>query len=145
MPHRFFNSAMETVMIALWTVMIAAADSLSKFGTEVIYDKMQFRVACFIGASVGALVNTLAVPPSEKNKGNGVRPMSAKWLVSWGCGMILTPIILRYFQLPADVDMCVGVSGALAIGGVSGVYWIFRIVTRHISGASQTTTKTENQ
>lgn len=114
-------------MIAATVMFIAAADAINgALISTPIWDKTDMRLVCLGGSTGGAFVyifisyflpETAARSPQE----HGMR-LVAKFLSSWICGMIFTPLVFRWFHITTDADMVLGMSGVVALVATSTIH-----------------------
>lgn len=127
MPVRFFGPIAEIIMAAALTMFIAAGEVVNGVTLSTpIWDKTDMRLVCLAGSTGGAFVyifisyfwpETGSKTPQE----HGMR-LVAKFLSSWICGMIFSPLVFRWLHIPADADMVLGISGCTALGATSIIH-----------------------
>lgn len=122
MPLRLLTH-LEVPFAALVT-LVAAAAGIDDLTSVAIWDKSQLRLWCIVGSIFGAFL-AVGILPSHERHGNYSRRLAIKFVASFMCGIVLTPIVIRWRQWPVDSDvvMCVAfIVAMLAVSLISAGY-----------------------
>lgn len=88
-----------------------------------LFDDTRLIGLCVMGAMLGAFLSIALFPPkddaSDKIKLQG---LALKFGASLATGIGLTPLVIKYFQLPLGSDWVVGMSTAVAAFGVLTIH-----------------------
>lgn len=128
MPHRLLSGPIE-IMLSAFTAMLAAAGGIDDLASPAIWDKSQLRIFCILGSLAGAFLSIALFPPKDGGT-NMQRKLAIKFLASGICGVLFTPMFIRWMGLKVDVDSVLCISGIVAISGVSIVSSIMPAIER---------------
>ncbi len=108
-----------------WPIWSAVAAQLIAAGDATVWGQGSMRAWCIIGSLMGAM-GALYFTSAKQEVGPStlVRLMAAKFVISAICGMLATPLLLRWRGLPLDPDWLMGASGAVALVAVSAIHVI---------------------
>jgi len=100
-------------------VVVAAPPAVGGHSPQ-IWDSSRLLALCFLGAICGTVVRVFwsPVPPAATEEPRVmVRLLAGKATVSMICGLVATPMALRYMQWQPEADLLVAVSASVAFVG----------------------------
>lgn len=109
---------------ALAAEYIEQQETITTLDVSVLEDAI-LRAYCIIGSIVGAWI-TLSMYSSKLT----VAQFITKFIASMGTGVMLTPMILYYTNLPKKVDIIAGVSTLVAIFALAVLATLTPTVTK---------------
>lgn len=109
-------------------VHLLAELPVEAFNGPAILDNERLRSVCVLGAIGGAILN-LGIYPSPKP---GIGPMAWKFTASVLCGVVLTPMMVRWTGVTPNFDTLAFTSFMMAISGVGLVVKLIPAVQRLI-------------
>lgn len=100
MNHLIFGA----LLVLLGGVALAAD------GVVVIMDDQKLRALSVIGSLLGAFLSVGLLPPSSTD----LRQYALKFGGSATVGILVSPLLIRYYSIAVDSDWVFGVSGIVA-------------------------------
>ncbi len=100
--------------------VVAAAPPAVGGHAPQIWDSSRLLALCFLGAICGTVVRVFwsPVPPAATEEPRVMaRLLAGKATVSMICGLVATPMALRYMQWQPEADLLVAVSASVAFVG----------------------------
>lgn len=88
--------------------------------SEQVWDSFRLLTLCLIGATCGTMAKLAWRPTDSVNTATGqilIRLLAAKAVISMVCGLIVTPVLLRYMEWRPEPDVLVFLSGVVAFTG----------------------------
>lgn len=77
------------------------------------------RAYCIIGSVLGAILSIAIYPPQEPASKNSIRQSATKLIVSLLSGIVFTPVLVRYLDVPLDGDWILFGAGTVSLLSVS--------------------------
>lgn len=85
----------------------------------VIIGDNYLRAWCIVGSVFGSILSVALFPPSEKSQTVAVRRISVNCLISMISGVMFSPVLVRFYDLPRDGDWVLFTSGVVSLSSVS--------------------------
>lgn len=94
----------------------------------VIISDHWLRAYCIIGAVLGSILSIAVYPPKDMNQKSIIRKSATSLTVSLISGIMFTPVIIRYYDLPRDGDWVLFAAGTVSLLSVSVLSQILPIL-----------------
>lgn len=126
-----FASAAVVNCVAAATVLVADTTQPNITVAMQVWDSSRLLALCLIGATCGTIAKMAWDPlPSSIPEPKGVaRLFACKAIVSMTCGLVVTPMTLRYMAWYPEADLLVALSALVAfVGDIVVIPAVIRVI-----------------
>lgn len=135
----FLAFAIAAIVDLAAAYAIAASPEPAGAAQRQIWESSQLIAYCFIGATFGTIAKIAIRPSKELASGSVVELawiLACKASVSMACGLMATPMLIRYLGWTAEPDSLVAMAAAVAFMGDATLIPILVSIQQRIADRS---------
>lgn len=113
---------------AIMLLLFAQAAAGAALVDTPVWEKADLRAYTIIGCVIGSFLSVIIFPP--EGGAHAVRNLGIKFFTSLSLGVLFTPLIIRYFDMPRDVDIAMAIGGGWSIFSAGVVHKVAPYIER---------------